>query len=136
MISNYGNEDFIIGYESDENSQFYWDDCHGHYHYEGYANYQIYDYPSLLESPIIGHKNGWCVMDLGTANSTENPWSNSPTCQFTYNCSYMGISAGCSDTYSSGIDCQWVDITDLSDGEYILSVTTNMETRIINRHLS
>ena len=64
-ISNYGNEDFIIGYETSDNSQFYFDDCHKYYHYEGYANYQVFNYPSLLASETIGHKNGWCVMDLG-----------------------------------------------------------------------
>ncbi len=132
-ISNYGNEDFIIGsipdtLEGEENSQFYYDDCHNHYHYEGYANYQVFNYPNLSPSATIGHKNGWCVMDLGGAVSSENPGWNSPACSFTYGCSYMGISAGCSDTYSSGIDCQWVDITDLVDGEYVLAVSTNMET--------
>ena len=131
-ISNYGNEDFYIG-QSDGpdglNENFYWDDCHGHAHYEGYANYRIYTYPSLGPSETIGHKNGWCVMDLGGAVASEAPeGANYPACSFTYGCNIMGISAGCSDTYSSGISCQWVDVTDLEDGEYVLAVSSNMET--------
>ena len=130
-ISNYGNEDFYIGQSGGAdnlNDNFYWDDCHGHAHFEGYANYQIYTYPNL-EPLGIGHKNGWCVMDLGGAISSEAPeGANYPSCVFTYGCSTMGISAGCSDTYGSGISCQWVDITDLYDGEYVLAVSTNMET--------
>jgi hypothetical protein len=130
-ISNYGNEDFFIGQTGgveNLNPNFYWDDCHGHAHFEGYANYQIYTYPNL-EPLGIGHKNGWCVMDLGGAISSEAPeGANYPSCVFTYGCSTMGISAGCSDTYGSGISCQWVDITDLYDGEYVLAVSTNMET--------
>ena len=55
------------------NPNFYWDDCHGHAHYEGYANYKTYNYPSLEPSETIGHKNGWCVMDLGAAVSSETP---------------------------------------------------------------
>jgi len=131
-ISNYGNEDFYIGQSGGAdnlNDNFYWDDCHGHAHYEGYASYRIYTYPSLGPSETIGHKNGWCVMDLGGAVASEAPeGANYPSCTFTYGCSIMGISAGCSDTYSSGIACQWVDVTDLEDGEYVLAVSSNMET--------
>lgn len=131
-ISNYGNEDFYIGESGgpgNMNPNFYWDDCHGHAHYEGYANYQIYSYPDLQLMPLFGHKNGWCVMDLGGAVASEAPeGANYPSCTFTYGCSIMGISAGCSDTYSSGISCQWLDITTLQDGEYVLAVSTNKET--------
>ena len=132
-ISNYGNEDFYIGQSGGAgnlNPNFYWDDCHGHAHYEGYANYRLYNYPSLEPSETIGHKNGWCVMDLGAAVSSETPdyITNPSPCSFTYGCSTMGISKGCSDTYGSGISCQWVDITGLADGEYVLAVSTNMET--------
>lgn len=131
-ISNYGNEDFYIGESGgpgNMNPNFYWDDCHGHAHYEGYANYQIYSYPDLQLMPLFGHKNGWCVMDLGGAVASEAPeGANYPSCVFTYGCSIMGISAGCSDTYSSGISCQWLDITTLADGEYVLAVSTNKET--------
>ena len=69
-------------------------------------------------------------MDLGAAVSSEMPdYITNPTpCSFTYGCSTMGISKGCSDTYGSGISCQWVDITGLADGEYVLAVSTNMET--------
>ena len=132
-ISNYGNEDFYIGESGGAdglNDNFYWDDCHGHAHYEGYASYRIYNYPSLGPSETIGHKNGWCVMDLGGAVSSETPEyiTNPSPCSFTYGCTTMGISKGCSDTYGSGISCQWVDVTDLADGEYVLAVSTNMET--------
>ena len=132
-ISNYGNEDFYIGQSGgvdNLNTNFYWDDCHGHAHYEGYANYRLYNYPSLEPSETIGHKNGWCVMDLGGAVSSETPEyiTNPSSCSFTYGCTTMGISKGCSDTYGSGISCQWVDVTGLADGEYVLAVSTNMET--------
>ena len=35
----------------------------------------------------------------------------------------MGISPGCSDQYASNYDCQWIDITDLPDGDYWLTVS-------------
>ena len=39
----------------------------------------------------------------------------------------MGISAGCGDIYGSGLSCQWIDITDVPDGEYTFVVRTNWD---------
>ena len=43
----------------------------------------------------------------------------------------QGISAGCKDIYWYNIDCQWMDITDLSPGLYQLSLYTNQHDIII-----
>ena len=39
----------------------------------------------------------------------------------------MGISAGCADIYSSSLACQWIDVTDLPDGNYTLVVVVNWD---------
>jgi len=117
-IENIGNQDFFIGQppasQAGESDQWEYDPCHGHWHYEGYARYLLYDAEGN-ELPA-GFKNGFCVMDLdcsyggGTAK---------------YGCGNQGISAQCGDIYDSNLDCQWIDLTDFPAGLYTLVVTVN-----------
>ncbi len=42
-----------------------------------------------------------------------------------FDCTNMGISSGCSDEYRSTLDCQWIDITNTTDGYYWLTVSSS-----------
>ena len=44
-----------------------------------------------------------------------------------YGCTHQGISAGWADDYNAAIDCQWVDITDVTPGNYVLAIEVNPE---------
>ena len=44
-----------------------------------------------------------------------------------YSCNYMGITAGCADIYDAGLDCQWLDITDIPDGDYVFVAVVNVD---------
>jgi hypothetical protein len=116
-IKNIGELDYYIGTTSMNNQtgQFEWGNCHNHWHYKGYAKYDLFTMDGGLIP--IGFKNGFCVMDLECSGGGS----------FTYGCSNMGISAGCGDIYSSGLSCQWIDVTDVEDGQYRLVVRVNWD---------
>ncbi|MFM7814637.1 MAG: lysyl oxidase family protein [Flavobacteriales bacterium] len=115
-IKNIGNQDYFIGVPAANSAQFEWDECHNHYHYEGYAEYLLFDSEGN-PMPQIGFKNGFCVLDLECSGGGVAK----------YGCGNMGITAGCGDIYSSGLACQWIDITDVPDGDYFLVVRTNWD---------
>ena len=126
-IANIGNEDLQLGVPNDEGEFWHYDECHNHYHYEAYAAYQLYDVgaENLLD---IGSKNGFCVIDISVYDPSLVQTENG-RCRG-YNCGNQGITAGCQDTYSASLQCQWIDVTDLPDGEYDVIVTTNPEGEI------
>lgn len=115
-IQNIGELDYYIGTPSlSGNNQFEWGDCHNHWHHQGYAKYDLF----TLEGQVlpIGFKNGFCVMDLECSGGGTGQ----------YGCGNMGISAGCGDIYGAGLSCQWIDVTDVSDGTYYLIVRANYD---------
>ncbi len=118
-IKNIGNQDFYVGAPPNnpslQDESWEWDFCHQHWHYEGYADYLIFD--QFGNQTPIGVKNGFCLIDIECSGGGT----------FTYNCGNQGISAGCGDIYGSGLDCQWVDITNLADGIYTLVVRVNWD---------
>ncbi len=114
-IKNIGATDYYIGNPSTNPDQFTFGNCHGHAHYEGYADYVLYDEDG---TPMpIGQKNGFCVMDLECSGGGSAQ----------YGCGNMGITAGCGDIYGSYLDCQWIDVTDVDTGRYTLAVKVNWD---------
>ena len=109
-IANVGNRDVVIGAPSDSNPLWEWDPCHGHFHFENYADYDLIDVASSTTLPI-GTKNGFCVLDLEVwdAELAVNGCD-------TYDCNDQGISVGCADIYDSSLQCQWIDITGVPNG--------------------
>lgn len=111
-IENIGNQDYYIGDPGDNPQMFDTQNCHGHAHFAGYADYLLFDQDG--NKIPVGHKNGYCVIDVGCFGG-----------QAKFGCSNMGISAQCYDTYGSGTTCNWIDITDVPAGIYTLVVRTN-----------
>ena len=111
-IKNIGTTDFVVGTPpadpSLENETWEYDQCHDHWHYEGYAQYLLFDQAGN-EIPV-GLKNGFCLMDSECDDGGTRQ----------YHCGYQGVSAGCGDIYGWSLDCQWIDVTDVPSGVYQL----------------
>ncbi|MBX2979319.1 MAG: hypothetical protein KF905_08500 [Flavobacteriales bacterium] len=114
-IENIGTTDYYIGNPSSQPQMFDYNNCHGHAHYSGYADYLLFDQGG--NALPVGFKNGFCVIDVGCYPGN--------TAQF--GCSNMGITKGCYDIYSSGTTCNWIDITDVPAGQYTLVLRTNWQ---------
>jgi len=120
QIGNVGTADFQLGAPPAEG--FDWDECHGHYHFDDYASYQLLD-PASGSQVTEGHKNGWCLMDSGIFDADLAAAAGND-CN-TYDCSNQGIGLGCQDTYGVSLSCQWIDVTDVPDGTYQVEVMVN-----------
>ena len=113
QIENIGERDYFIGTPDYNNPQFTWNNCHNHFHYDNYAEYLMIDEQG--NRLPAGFKNGLCITDFG-CEPGYNP---------KFSCDNMGISAHCYDTYWSGLKCQWIDVTDLPDGNYTFVARIN-----------
>ncbi|HRF78961.1 MAG TPA: lysyl oxidase family protein, partial [Flavobacteriales bacterium] len=114
-IENIGTTDYYIGSPSSQPQMFSTNNCHGHAHYQGYADYILFDQSG--NAIPVGFKNGFCVIDVGCYPGNTGQ----------YGCSNMGISKGCYDIYGSGTTCNWIDVTNVPAGVYTLVLRTNWQ---------
>ncbi|WP_437677582.1 lysyl oxidase family protein [Sorangium sp. So ce131] len=113
---NIGEADMVLGNPLDV-QDFEFSSCHGHYHFEGYARYELVD---LVGNVVAtGHKQAFCLLDSSPVGIPGSP--STPR----YHCEFQGIQRGWSDVYGAGLDCQWVDITDVPSGDYALRIMIN-----------
>jgi hypothetical protein len=115
---NIGNADLFLGTPNPSNPLFQYSGCHDHYHYEGYANFELRDAGS--EVAAAGHKQAFCLLDSERYIDEPDVSMNSM-----YHCGYQGIQRGWSDVYHSRLPCQFIDITGVAPGDYTLHVVLN-----------
>jgi hypothetical protein len=139
---NQGLTDLVVG-PPQGNPNFVFSSCHGHYHFIQYADYRLWT-PSqhtayealrianpgvqaheILEAhpeltPAKGDKRGFCVIDLVQYDIT----SPIPRWQ---SCSNQGITPGWADEYYHRLSGQYVDVTGLPSGSYVLEAEVNSE---------
>jgi hypothetical protein len=112
---NAGDADLRVGNPADHPEWFEFSPCHRHFHLKDFNGYKLID---CAGREVAGNKQAFCMIDVDQI-------SGGGPRQFTDCNTNQGISAGWADVYGSGLDCQWIDITDLPDGDYVLEARTN-----------
>ncbi|QYK47560.1 MAG: pre-peptidase C-terminal domain-containing protein [Phycisphaeraceae bacterium] len=109
--------------------QFVYHPTHSHIHVEAWCQYRIREIlPGDGVGDIIaeGEKTSFCILDLAVYNSSLPGFP--PGGQF-LSCSSttQGLSVGWMDIYSKNLDGQWIDITDIPNGQYWLEAEADPE---------
>ena len=111
--------DFVVGDRSDPNNPyaafFVFAPCHGHYHIRDFSVYELLNSDRTLV--VAGHKQGFCFEDSFKYDGGK---SNG------YTCANQGITSGWGDWYYKQLTGQWIDITGVPEGDYIVRVSINV----------
>uniref|UniRef100_H3C3I8 Lysyl oxidase homolog n=1 Tax=Tetraodon nigroviridis TaxID=99883 RepID=H3C3I8_TETNG len=119
-VKNQGTGDFL---PVKPRYQWDWHSCHQHYHsMDAFSNYDLLD--TVTGRKVAeGHKASFCLEDTGCDPGFRRRYACTSHTQ--------GLSPGCFDIYAANIDCQWIDITDVPPGNYVLKVTVNPNFQVL-----
>ena len=126
-------------------------ECHQHYHYQQYADYRLWTTDGYatwlaqrnLQQPtntgvnqstldtalssgqlVVGRKQGFCLEDSRPYGINGQP----PAPAVYENCfANQGLSVGWADVYPAELPCQYIQITGLPEGFYVLEDQVNPE---------
>lgn len=115
---NTGTADLYLGAPEDSAELFEFSPCHDHFHFNSYARYELRDSTGAVAAR--GHKQSFCLLDF-FSYPEEVDRDNY------YGCENQGIQVGFQDVYGDHLDCQWVDVTDVPPGDYLLRIELNYE---------
>jgi hypothetical protein len=101
--------------------QFFFAECHGHYHIEDFADYSLRNLDGSVAAQ--GHKQAFCFISTlkysNDLNGQDKP---------TYTCANQGLASGYGDWYYKQLSGQWIDITGVREGDYRVRVQINAST--------
>ena len=119
VLINGGDGDLVVGSPTDPNnpyhSVFIYSACHMHYHISGFSDYKLLNLDRTIAA--VGHKQAFCLEDL-LKYTNDNKSSG-------YVCAFQGITTGWADWYFKQLSGQWIDITGVPAGDYIVHVEIN-----------
>ncbi|MFY9572539.1 MAG: lysyl oxidase family protein, partial [Blastocatellia bacterium] len=148
---NIGQADLVIGNPSNCGNLFRFSECHQHLHFQEYADYRLWTLAgyenwvanrnlaqptstginaSLLAAArasgelIVGRKQGFCVIDVAPYKFGDVQ----PGPPKYRSCSQnQGLKVGWADQYVFLLGCQFVQMTAVAEGDYVLEDQVNPE---------
>jgi len=111
---NIGSRDLVLGVAANQPEIFHYSECHDHHHFDDFADFELRDADGVVAT---GFKPGFCLLD-------SYSWAF-PNAFPTYDCANQGIGVGFGDIYEDALPCQWIDVTDVPPGDYVLRATLN-----------
>lgn len=137
-IENWGPGDLSPGPERN-NPLFEFSSCHQHYHFLDFSDYRLLDQTGAVVA--LGHKQSYCLMSMEPVDSPADPSppGTRPEPETSgevieqvggepQGCNFL--EAGWADIYGVGTPCQWVDVTDVPEGDYVLQLSVNPLGRV------
>jgi Lysyl oxidase len=109
---------------------------HNHWHFAGFERFELRD-PSTGQRVARDNKTGFCLGDRFPAKPAVRGASKAP--KINHNCSrglpgtrriLMGIAPGWGDDYAAYLEDQFVEITDVPAGRYVLVHRADPEKRL------
>jgi predicted outer membrane repeat protein len=105
-IKNMSPAPIVIGEVSEESpfvqhNVFEFSACHQHYHYSHYGDFRY--------GSTQGDKRAFCIESTDRYYNSELTPLTHP-----FSCDNQGVASGWGDTYIAGIECNWIDVTDVN----------------------
>jgi lysyl oxidase len=105
-IKNASTVDLTVGSVEDgspfvEHNVFEFSACHQHYHYSHYGDFRY--------GTQAGDKRAFCIESTDRYYNSEQTPLTHP-----YGCDNQGLASGWGDTYIAGVECNWIDITNMA----------------------
>ena len=119
VVMNRGDGNLVVGDRSDPHNPyarwFVYNTCHQHYHIRDFSVYELYqlDRKTLVTE---GTKQGFCFEDSLKYDGNKSAG---------FDCNFQGITSGWGDWYYKQLAGQWIDITGVPEGDYIVRITIN-----------
>lgn len=118
-----GGQTIVMGDPADPDNPFhdvfFFADCHQHYHIDGFADYSLRNLNGRTVA-AQGHKQAFCFI---SSFKYSNDLNGQDKPDFT--CANQGIASGYGDWYYKQLSGQWIDITGVPEGDYIVRVAVN-----------
>jgi hypothetical protein len=125
-VINIGNADLELG-NPKGNMAFTWSSCRQQYQVRGFSEYILLD-ETKTNTLSGGHRQPLGVRDDVRVYDALNGIPTNDSSTYTFN--DQGLSVGWANDSAANLDGQWVDVTDLAPGKYVLRIIVNTSVAI------